>query len=98
MHIVLYYGCEDIMAEKGVNLNVRTSKALKEEVGAILHNLGLNHSIVVNMLYRQIALRRGIPFPVNIPNGGTRRAFQELEEGSTLETHRSDGLFDEPDT
>jgi DNA-damage-inducible protein J len=84
------------MSEKNVNLNIRTNEALKKEVGAILHSLGLNHSIVVNMLYRQISLLKGIPFPIKIPNKVTQKAIDELESGKNLKTYKnSDDLFKE---
>ncbi len=41
------------MAE-ATTLSVRTDKTLKEEVGKILRQLGLNHSTAINMYYRQI--------------------------------------------
>ena len=71
---------------------------IKEEVGEILHNLGLNHSTVVNMLYHQIALLKGIPFSIRIPNKTTQKAFEELENGKNLKTYsNSTELFDELD-
>ena len=84
-----------IMEEKNVNLNIRTNKALKDEVGAILHNLGLNHSIVINMLYKQIAILKGLPFPVKIPNKRTVKAIEELETKKGAKSQNSDELFED---
>jgi len=67
------------MATKNVNLNIRTNKELKETVGKILDELGLDHSTVVNMLYHQIELLQAIPFPIRIPNLGTRPAVADPE-------------------
>ncbi len=79
---------------KTVNLNIRTDKELKESVGAILHELGLNHSSVVNLLYRQIQMRKEIPFNIKIPNEATRVAIQELENGEKPNIYKnSDELF-----
>ncbi len=84
------------MDTKNVNLNIRTSKALKDEVGSILHDLGLNHSIVINMLYRQIAMLKGIPFSIKLPNRATQMALDELENDNNLKTYNnSSELFDE---
>jgi DNA-damage-inducible protein J len=84
------------MGVKKVNLNIRTNKALKEEVGKILHDLGLNHSIVINMLYHQISILKGIPFPIKIPNKTTQKAFNELESNKNLKTYNNSGeLFEE---
>jgi len=87
---------EASMDTKNVNLNIRTSKALKDEVGSILHDLGLNHSIVINMLYRQIAMLKGIPFLIKLPNRATQMALDELENDNNLKTYNnSSELFDE---
>ena len=84
------------MYDKNVNLHIRTSKTLKEAVGSILHELGLNHSIVVNMLYRQILIQKEIPFPIKLPNTATQKAINELENKEDLKTYRdSDELFNE---
>lgn len=85
------------MKEKNVNLNIRTNKDLKEEVSTILHSLGLNHSIVINMLYKQISILKGLPFPVKIPNKKTNKAIEELETKKNLKTYNSDELFKELD-
>lgn len=84
------------MAEKTVNLNIRTNKNLKESVGEILRSMGLDHSTVVNMLYRQILLRKEIPFSIKVPNKLTQKAINELEGDSNLKTYgNSDDLFKE---
>lgn len=77
------------MAGKTVNLNIRTNKALKDSVEDILHDLGLNHSTVINLLYRQIFLLKEIPFPIRMPNQSTQKAIKELESGKRLKTYRS---------
>jgi DNA-damage-inducible protein J len=84
------------MAEKTVNLNIRTNKNLKESVGEILRSMGLDHSTVVNMLYRQILLRKEIPFSIKVPNKLTQKAINELEGDSDLKTYgNSDELLKE---
>ncbi len=84
------------MAGKTVNLNIRTNKALKDSVEGILHDLGLNHSIVINLLYRQIFLLKEIPFPIRLPNKVTQEAIKELESGKGLKTYsHSAELFEE---
>lgn len=77
------------MASKTVNLNIRTDKALKDSVENILHRLGLNHSTVINMLYRQISLRQEIPFAVKIPNKETGKAIHELEKGKNVKSFKN---------
>lgn len=84
------------MAGKTVNLNIRTNKALKDSVESILHDLGLNHSAVINLLYRQIFLLKEIPFPIKMPNKTTQKAIKELECGKGIKTFKnSNELFEE---
>lgn len=45
---------------------VKMDKNLKNDVMNILESLGLNHSVVVQMLYKQIALKKGLPFEVSL--------------------------------
>ena len=52
-------------------INTRTEAELKEEVEGILKSLGLSTSEAINIFFRQIKLRRGLPFPVEIPNEET---------------------------
>lgn len=84
------------MAGKTVNLNIRTNKALKDSVEKILHDLGLNHSTVINLLYRQIFLLQEIPFPIKLPNKATQKAIKELESGKSLKNYSNSAeLFEE---
>jgi DNA-damage-inducible protein J len=84
------------MATRTVNLNIRTEKALKDSVEHILHRLGLNHSTVINMLYRQIDLRKEIPFSISIPNKETQKAIDELESGKNVKSFKnSEELFED---
>lgn len=45
---------------------VRMDKTLKENAEEILSKLGITPSGAVQMLYSQIVLRQGIPFPVTL--------------------------------
>jgi len=68
-----------------ITLSVRTEKGVKEKVGKILHELGLNHSTAINMYYRLILAQRGIPFEVKLPNKTTLKAMEDLEKGKNSE-------------
>ena len=68
-----------------ITLSVRTEKGIKEKVGKILHELGLNHSTAINMYYRLILAQRGIPFEVKLPNKTTIKAMEDLEKGKNSE-------------
>ena len=48
----------------------------------------------INIFFRQVTLRRGLPFPVEIPNDETLKVFQDSEEGKGLvECKDADDMF-----
>ncbi len=49
------------------SVSVRMDKALKENAEQILGELGISASCAVQMFYRQIVLRRGLPFELTLP-------------------------------
>ncbi|MDO4976812.1 MAG: type II toxin-antitoxin system RelB/DinJ family antitoxin [Eubacteriales bacterium] len=55
------------MAVKTANVNVRVEQDVKDKAEAILAKLGVSASAFINMTYRQVILRKGIPFDVAIP-------------------------------
>jgi len=66
---------------KTATIRSRIEPGLKREVEDILSDLGLTASEIVQLLYRQIKLRRGLPFDVRIPNALTARTLQTSKEG-----------------
>ena len=56
------------MAQKTANLYARIEPDVKEQAETILAALGLTASNAINMFYKQIILKHGIPFDVIIPN------------------------------
>jgi DNA-damage-inducible protein J len=67
-------------------INARTEQDLKTEVEGIFKTLGLSTTDAINIFYRQVKLRHGLPFPVEIPNETTLQAFRDTEEGKGLVT------------
>jgi len=55
------------MAARSANINVRVEPDIKEQAEAILEKLGVSASAFINMTYRQVILKRGIPFSVELP-------------------------------
>lgn len=66
-------------------LYVRMDAQLKDSAEDILKDLGISASSAVQMFYRQIILRRGLPFDVKLPSstpvaiGGMRREDLDAE-------------------
>jgi DNA-damage-inducible protein J len=58
----------------------RVEPEIKEQAESIMEQLGLTASGVINMLYRQIILRRGLPFAVSIPATPTTLDAMSQEE------------------
>ena len=56
------------MAAKSANLYARIEPKLKEQAESILSTLGISSSNAINMFYRQIVLKGGIPFELKVPS------------------------------
>jgi DNA-damage-inducible protein J len=66
---------------KTTTIRARIEPDLKSEVEGILAELGLTVSEAIQLLYRQIKLRRGLPFEVHLPNRTTARTLRDSKAG-----------------
>lgn len=57
------------MATRSANVNVRVEPDVKKQAEDILDKLGVSVSTFINMTYRQVIMKRGIPFSVELPSG-----------------------------
>ncbi len=69
---------------KDSTVRARINSGLKKNVENILSHLGLNTTQAISLFFHQIALRKGLPFDVMIPNKETRKVFQDTDEGKDL--------------
>jgi DNA-damage-inducible protein J len=69
---------------KTTTIRARIEPELKTEVEAILGKLGLTASETIHLLYRQIQLRRGLPFEVKIPTPLTTKVLEESKAGKKV--------------
>lgn len=53
---------------KSANVNVRMVPEVKNEAESILKEIGLAPSAAIELFYRQIILKRGLPFPLELPH------------------------------
>jgi DNA-damage-inducible protein J len=75
-------------------IRARISPDLKAEAESILDRIGLSSSDAIRMFYKQITMRKGLPFEARIPNATTREALRDAEEGRNLSRHtHADALF-----
>jgi DNA-damage-inducible protein J len=83
------------MAKTAV-ITTRIEPELKQEVEVVLAELGLTTSQAMLLYFKQIALQRGIPFAVKIPNPDTQNAIAEAQEPDNLPAFQSvDDLFND---
>ena len=74
---------------KTANLYVRIEPELKEQAEKILAALGISPSLAITMFYRQVIIRRGLPFevvlpanpPVDVSKGNGEQLDAQLEKG-----------------
>ncbi len=61
------------MAAKTANVTARIQPNIKEQAETILERLGIPVSVFIDMTYRQVIMRDGVPFSVDIPDKLTTR-------------------------
>jgi DNA-damage-inducible protein J len=75
---------------KSATVRARIEPSAKAEAEGILRDLGLSPSMAVSALYRQIIARRGLPFPVEIPNARTVVAMEAVRRGEVTPSSLED--------
>ena len=56
------------MATKTANVLARVEPDIKQQAEEIMQELGIPVSVVINMLYKQIIMKKGIPFSLSLPS------------------------------
>ena len=69
---------------KTETIRARVEPELKREAELVLKSLGLSPADAIRLFYRQVTMRRGLPFAVELPNVETRDAMDEALEGKGL--------------
>jgi DNA-damage-inducible protein J len=73
---------------KTETIRARVEPKLKAEAEGILNSLGMNPSDAIRMFYKQVVLRKGLPFEVIIPNAETRRAIDDVKKRRGLNRYK----------
>ena len=82
------------MAKTAV-VRARIEPQLKNNAEYVLRELGLSPTQAVTLFYRQVELRRGLPFAVEIPNEVTLKTFQDTDDGENIvRTQNKEELFE----
>lgn len=69
---------------KTETIRARVEPELKQQAEGVLRELGLSATEAITLFYTQVAMRRGLPFDVKIPNADTVEAMRQAESGERL--------------
>ncbi len=69
---------------KSAMVRARVEPKLKHDAESLFEQLGLSATQAITLFYRQVALRGGLPFDVVVPNGTTRKTFDDTDNGRNL--------------
>ncbi len=65
-------------------VRARIEPTLKRNVETILAKLGLNTTQAITLFFKQMELKQGLPFPIELPNQETRETFEKTDRGEDL--------------
>jgi DNA-damage-inducible protein J len=71
---------------KSAMVRARVEPQLKKNAEEVLADVGLSPAEAIRLFYRQVYLRRGLPFEVRVPNPATRVAMAEARTPKKLRT------------
>jgi DNA-damage-inducible protein J len=69
---------------KTETVRARIEPRLKKEAEHVLEDLGLSATQAITLFYRQVTLRKALPFDVVIPNATTRKTLEGTDAGKDL--------------
>jgi len=70
--------------KKSSTIRARMEPGLKDKAEYVFRKLGLTTTQALTLFYKQVELRKGLPFDVVIPNETTRRTFTDTDSGRNL--------------
>lgn len=69
---------------KSAMVRARMEPDLKAKAEKVIKRLGLSPTQAITLFYRQVELRKGLPFGVVIPKATTRKTFEDTDAGRNL--------------
>jgi DNA-damage-inducible protein J len=69
---------------KTETIRARVEPELKREAEEVLGELGMSATDAITLFYTQVAMQRGLPFDVRLPNAETVEALQQAQAGTDL--------------
>lgn len=82
---------ETRLMSKSSSISARIDPDIKQSAERIFHQLGLTASQAITLFYKQVELRKGIPFPVELPNETTQLALEEAVNKGKLPEFKTAG-------
>ena len=80
---------------KTATVRARVEPTLKEDVEKLFNKMGISTTEAINLFYRQVKLRNGLPFNVVIPNKTTEKVFEDTDANRNLiRCKDADDMFD----
>ena len=70
--------------KKSSTIRARMEPNLKDKAEHIFRKLGITTTQALTLFYKQVELRKGLPFDVAIPNETTRRTLADTDSGRNL--------------
>ena len=83
---------------KTETIRARVEPMLKEGAEVIFEKLGLSSTEAITLFYKQVMLRRGLPFNVELPNKETAETLRKARQGKEVHSYNSlDEFFEKID-
>ncbi|KFD42588.1 hypothetical protein DK28_0200615 [Peptococcaceae bacterium SCADC1_2_3] len=80
---------------KNATVRARVEPTLKKDVEELFNKMGISTTEAINLFYRQVKLRNGLPFNVVIPNKTTEKVFKDTDANrSLIRCEDADDMFD----
>ena len=73
------------MSTKSANVTARVQPEIKQQAEAILADLGMPVSVLIDTLYRQIIMTGGIPYSLSVPKIPTRDSMTNAQFDAVME-------------
>jgi DNA-damage-inducible protein J len=70
-----------------IKIQARIDESLKAEGEIILKKIGLTTTELMRLTFRQLVMRKGLPFDATIPNEQTLKSFDEANDSSKSSTY-----------
>ncbi len=74
---------------KTAAVTIRIDPKLKKDAQNVFDDLGITTTQAISMFLKQVSLRRGMPFPVEVPNDETLQAMDDAENRRNVRTFDS---------